>query len=1139
MVLPISGSGQEKPAGFLVSGISSRRALDDNYRGFLQLAAGHIATAVANAEAYEAERRRAQALAELDQAKTIFFSNVSHEFRTPLTLLLAPVEDALADTAVPLGAAHRERLEMAHRNGLRLLRLVNTLLDFSRIEAGRIEGTYQPTDLAAVTADLASTFRSAIERAGLSLVVAADPLPEPVFVDRDMWEKVILNLISNAFKFTLAGSITVSLRTEGNNVVVTVADTGTGIPPADLPHVFERFHRVKGAQGRTQEGTGIGLALVQELVRLQGGEISVASQLGSGTTFTIRLPRGRAHLPPERIAAGEASAPSGNGAASFLEEASRWLPEGISSVEPPADRAIAGQDGDRPRILLADDNTDMREYVARLLGTRWRVTTVADGEAALQSALADPPDLVLTDVMMPRLDGFGLLRALRGAPRTHALPVILLSARAGEEASSAALDEGADDYLIKPFTGRELLARVGSHLALARSRREAERAERDQLERVFALSPSFLAVLRGPEHVFDLVNPAYGRVTANRDLVGLPVREALPEIAGQGFFELLDRVYQTGEPFVGNELPVMVQATPGAAPEERFCNFVYHPMHDTTGAITGILVSGVDVTELVIARRAAMDLASARDLERSRLLTVLEQSPLAILIAEASSGRMLFANAKAGEVLGDEFLSAGKVGDSGRLRVTQDGEPLSVEEWPLTRALTRGETVTNAVLRIEFPDGRRREMVANTAPVRSADGEITAGVAILWDVTEERRRERQLRDAQRLQTVGTLAGGVAHEVNNQMTAVLGFANFALQALGSQHPQAPDLQLVLQAGERAARITQQLLAFSRRQVSQPRVVALHSLANDLRPVLAHLLGSDKSLEIPPRHSIGRAMVDPAQVEQVLINLVANARDAMETGGKVTIEVDDVALSGGEPTASGEPAARGNYVMLRVTDTGHGMSSETVARVFEPFYTTKAVGQGTGLGLSMVYGIVKQHGGEIQIRSEPGKGTAVTIYWPEASGAGEQGSGGAPEPAAHPPRPQTTVLIVEDEPAVRLLAVRALEMEGYHAVAATDGAEALRLVEEGLRPALVLTDVVMPRMNGRQLSEQLRASHPGMSVIYTSGYAGDEIVMRGLVPEGSPFLAKPFTAGQLVAAVGEQLADRRESGAVRVKNRGAGI
>ena len=312
-----------------------------------------------------------------------------------------------------------------------------------------------------------------------------------------MWEKIVLNLLSNAFKYTLEGSVSVFLRERGDSVELSVEDTGGGIPPAELPRLFERFHRVEGARGRTYEGTGIGLALVQELVKLHGGAVTAASDFGRGATFTVTVPFGSAHLPQDRVriahSRGSTTDHPGSAAGAFVEEALQWLPQDGSSfpseasghADPstPADPSAKEIDvraqprrGPRSVVLLADDNADMREYVRRLLSERYDVVAVTDGQQAVATALSRPPDLVLTDVMMPVLDGFGLLRDLRANERTKTLPILMLSARAGEESRVEGLDAGADDYLVKPFSARELLARVEAHLSLARMRREADEA---------------------------------------------------------------------------------------------------------------------------------------------------------------------------------------------------------------------------------------------------------------------------------------------------------------------------------------------------------------------------------------------------------------------------------------------------------------------------------------------------------------------------------------------------------------------------------------------------------------------------------------------------------------------------------------
>ncbi|HEY7236753.1 MAG TPA: ATP-binding protein [Gemmatimonadaceae bacterium] len=621
VVLPIRSSLAHRAAGVLVAGVSARLALDEQYLAFLELLTTRIATAIGNARAYETERRNVEILAELDRAKTEFFANVSHEFRTPLTLMLGPLEHVLsAVDDVPNPA--RDDLELVHRNALRLLKLVNTLLDFARIQSGRLEAAFELTDVGELTAELASSFRSAVERAGLRLVVDAPRGLAPVYIDRDMWEKIVLNLLSNALKHTFEGEISVRVRACDSGATFEVRDTGVGIAPEQLSKVFERFHRVPNAKSRTHEGTGIGLALVQELVRLHGGTIHAESTVGVGTTFTVSLPMGAGHLPAEQVRApSESSRPAGPNA--YVEESMGWLPRTTPVTE--TDTAALDHDSEttptisHPHILLADDNADMRDYLARLLRARgWAVEAVSNGRSALEAARRCAPDVVLTDVMMPGLDGFELLRMLREDERTHSTTVILLSARAGEEARVEGMRAGADDYLVKPFAARELVERVARHLRraqlLAAERQHtAERqrllaavdAERARFRELFTLAPAAIAVFRGPEHRYEIANAGYLALVGRREIVGKPVREASPEFAGQPISEFLDEVYRTGTPHLGDSLRVAADLDGDGRAEEHFFNVVFQPMRADDGSVAGVFVHAVDVTELTKARREA------------------------------------------------------------------------------------------------------------------------------------------------------------------------------------------------------------------------------------------------------------------------------------------------------------------------------------------------------------------------------------------------------------------------------------------------------------------------------------------------------------------------------------------------------
>jgi signal transduction histidine kinase len=858
---------------------------------------------------------------------------------------------------------------------------VNTLLDFTRLEAGRIEASFDPTDLPALTADLASGFRSAAERAGLRFTVACDPLPSPVYVDHDMWEKIVFNLVSNALKFTASGEIAVRLRGDAATVALEVRDTGTGIPADELPRVFERFHRVRETRGRTQEGTGIGLALVHELVRLHGGTVDVRSVLGEGSTFVVTIPTGREHLPPDRVGTGRSLTP-GVGSAPYVAEALRW------SV--PAART-AGRQG--PRVVVADDNADMREYVVRLLGEGWRIEAVGDGTAALEAVRREPADLVISDVMMPGLDGFELLAAMRHDPRMRAVPVILLSARAGDEARVDALAAGADDYLVKPFAARELVARAEGLLALARVRREAEMAVRESEERYRAF--------------IELASDAVWRIELDRPVaISLPVDEQI------------DRFYRDAR--------------------LAECNDAMARMY------------GYD---------AASDLVGAR----------------------------------LGDLLPRE-------------------DPANVEY--LRAFVTSQYRLTDAESNEVDRDGRPRYFVNNLFGVVQ-DGLLVRAWGSQRDVTERRQTLDRLQQAQRMESVGKLAGGIAHEVNNMMSVVLGCSEFLLRRQDLSPSAREDVMQVREAAERSAAITAQLLAFSRRQMLQPVPLDLNAVVQDLQPVLRRSLGEDIRLELC-LGTLAPILADRGQLQQVLLNLALNARDAMPAGGRVVIETRIVEL--GQADADAHPEIRirrGAYAFLSVSDSGEGMSAETAAHAFEPFFTTKGVGKGTGLGLSTVYGIVKQSDGYVWVDSEPGRGATFRIYLPITS---------TPlPPVLPPPEPphhggRETVLVVDDEDLVRAMAVRALREEGYDVLDAGGGQAALEVLQQtGQRVRVVVTDVAMAGVDGRELGRRLLESRPELPVLYMSGFPADEIIRRGLLQEQQAFIQKPFAPTALAAAV----------------------
>ena len=971
LIVPIIPPGQTSASEFLVAALNPHKRLDESYRNFLLRVVAQIGSSIVDARAFEEERKRAEALAEIDRAKTAFFTNISHEFRTPITLMLAPLEDALAraETLHGIHSEDHERLKMIHRNGLRLLKLVNALLDFSRIEAGRVTAKYEATELDQFTGDLASTFRSATERAGIDLLVNCDPIGEPVYVDREMWEKILFNLLSNAFKFTLAGSIRVELWREGAVAKLEVSDTGVGMPEADLPRIFERFYRAEASGGRSIEGTGIGLALVQELVKLHGGSIEAKSELGNGSTFTISIPIGIPLDLEKRQSASRDISPSVL-ADGYVEEALRWLP---GKADLRGDDLIPVEEEDsatvRARILVADDNADMREYLVKVLGKEYSVESVANGAEAHAVLTAQPPDLVLADVMMPDVDGFELLRMIRAHPHTKQIPVILVSARAGQEARIEGLQAGADDYVTKPFSARELLARVRAQLNLSRLRNEASKrehalraeaeAERNKLHDLFQVAPVAILVMRGPEHRIVLANELYVKLVGRKsvdELMGKAIREAFPEVEGQGYFELLDNVYRSGVPYTRNDAEINLGADVDSL-AHQFLNFSYQPTFDPEGRVDGILALVIDVTEQVNARRKIEE-------SESRFRLIADAAPALIWMAGPDQ-RASYFNRSWLEFVGhslEEEVEHGWLNDI----FSEDAARLS----EIYRDSSERRLPFEAELRLRYKSGEHRWILNRAVPRFGPDGEFDGFIGVCIDVNSQKLAEETLRKSEKLAVAGRLAATISHEINNPLQAVT-----SLQHLMSGFPMSDELRSYLRlAEEELARVTHivtHALKFHR-QATNARDEKLSELLDTTVAVYQGRLRNSgirltrKYTEQQQVHCMG------AEIRQVFANLVGNAIDASRSGGAIILKTSDCRLSG-----SGEPGVR-----VTVADTGHGMDAHLLTRLFEPFFTTKGT-VGTGLGLWVSKGILNKHGATMRVKSREagsGSGTVFSIVFP---------------------------------------------------------------------------------------------------------------------------------------------------------------
>ena len=499
------------------------------------------------------------------------------------------------------------------------------------------------------------------------------------------------------------------------------------------------------------------------------------------------------------------------------------------------------------------------------------------------------------------------------------------------------------------------------------------------------------------------------------------------------------------------------------------------------------------------------------------LAAVIQSSPLAIYTLDPRSTVLTWNRAaealygwQAAELIGRPLPTIGHdVEDHGRLR---------------DRVL-RGESLRGVEVTRRRKDGTSVNISLSVAPLHDAAGRVTGMLSLAADVTEMRQLEVQYRQAQKMEAVGRLAGGIAHDFNNLLTAIIGTTALVLEDLGLESRARLDIQEIEKAAKRAAGLTRQLLIFSRQQVLEPRALDLNALVGNLEKMLHRLIGEDIELRTKQATALGAVRADPGQLEQAIVNLVVNARDAMPQGGRLTIETADVELDRGY-VAGHVPTQPGPYVLLAISDTGVGMDGATKARLFEPFFTTKEPGRGTGLGLATVYGIVKQSGGYIWTYSERGHGTTFKIYLPRVAETPE-----APESTTSPPTPvrgSETLLVVEDQEEVRKLTKRVLEARGYTVLAARNGAEALEIVaQHPSKIHLMITDVVMPGMNGRELAQHARARRSYLKVLYVSGYTGEAVLQHRLLEPGVAFLQKPFTPDVLARKTREVL-DNTKSG-----------
>ena len=970
IILPIVQTGLSSPYGFLIVGLNPYRLLDDKYASFFSLTADQVSTSFSNIHVLEEERKRVEALAEIDRAKTIFFSNISHEFRTPLTLLLGPIEDTLHDPEN--NEATKVRMDTAYRNALRMQKLVNTLLEFSRIEAGRVDGKFSLVDITTFTRDLASSFRSAIEKAGMKLEFVGEKIEAPVYVDIDMWEKIVLNLVSNAFKYTKRGKIAIGLSQVGQKLKFSVTDTGIGIPEDQLGKVFERFHRIDNIEGRSQEGTGIGLALVKELVKIHHGSIDVQSTPGEGSVFTVTIPIGKDHLPVEKVVQDSPNTIPSDGTAAFVQEALKWAPEKQtvhSQREEGSEQAASG----KCKVLVADDNADMRDYIHRLLVHEFHVITAVDGEDAFEKILSFRPDLLVSDIMMPKLDGIGLLNKIQNHPEAKSIPVVFLSARAGEEAKLDGIAAGAADYLIKPFSAKELIATVNANIKIAKTQKATE----SNLKNIIMQAPVSMTILRGPDLIMELANQRSLEIWGKKyeDVINRPLREGFPELVDQGFVAMLSNVYASGEPFSAQDMPVTLLRY--GKEELIYVTFIFEALRNIEGGVQGIIGVGIDVSDQVNARK------KIEDSEKS-LNELANALPQLVWVAD-SEGSVLYYNDRVSEFSGAHKSSDGKWIWGGLVHEAD----LKQTEHAWNMAVKQG-TIYQIEHRIRMNDGNYRWFLSRSIPQKDEDGKVIKWFGTATDIhsskehatileEEVRRRTHELKELnislqQSNKELQQFAHVASHDLKEPLRKIRTFTERLTDDKNTTFsPESKTyIRKVNSATDRMHMMIEGVLKYSMINAGEQNIgpvdlnEIIQSIETDLELVINEKLATINYEKLPTIEGAG------ILIYQLFYNLINNSLKFTIPGKPPVISI----------TASVININRKFFAEIKVKDNGIGFEQHESEKIFDTFsrLNSKDQFEGTGLGLSLCKRIVLRHGGSIQANGKKNEGAVFIVRLP---------------------------------------------------------------------------------------------------------------------------------------------------------------
>ncbi|KAM0790951.1 hypothetical protein ACM66B_004256 [Microbotryomycetes sp. NB124-2] len=1110
VVIPIFvDAAQTVPQAIMVLGINPRSSYNDLYATFLKLLARHIAVGLFAVMTAEIDAKRAEDLVRLDKAKTSFFNNVSHELRTPLTLILGPLEDVI-NSKDPSQPDNREKLKLVQRHANRLLGLVNKLLDFSSLEGGRMQVKFRPVQLGYITRDLATLFRDTVERNGLKFVVNCDDDPPdcmPMYTALDLWDKIVFNLIGNAVKYCPSGSIVVTLKSTVTGAVFSVKDTGVGIPQEDLTRIFERFTRVDST-ARTTSGTGIGLALTLEIVKLLGGQLEVESEIGKGSTFSVHLPRGFIHLPIEQVSHEPDTAtmamPTGRKLA-VIEEMSTWRPEerererseslSHGSVNGDSESGSGEEFMDSTRgllsltnrtIMVVEDSPDLSSYITSILAKSFNVVQMPDGQAALEYALKHPPHLIVTDQMMPRMNGHELVAALRNNPSTALLPIIMISAQAGSEARAEALERGLDDYLCKPFQARELLARVNVHLQLGLMRVELEkrveertsaliqseaqnRALADKFSTLSAVSP--VGILQADaEGNIVYANPRFYDITGHpRDQPLADWRKCVWDEDQAKLDNYSHAIANSGQ----------YNASEWESLEIRFKNredawgqFDVRPFREIDGR-TGFVAAVTDISRQKKAEALHVQTVEARryeaDENRRNTEAFLDMSSHELrnpLSGVWQNAELLASSLE--NVLGVvENLCAGKPVD-----------PRTLED--VRRELIEDSDSVESILICASHQGRIADDILNVSKLNMG---LLSIVPVPFDLVTRMNEVLRMTEAEALQKNITLRISVSP---------------SLEQLGANWIVADP-----------SRLAQILLNFLSNSIK-------YTAEASERQIVVHLDAFDGP---PPSRAVATRISQPQCLD----------------------------LKPGQA-----------WISVGCQDSGKGLSPDELKKLFARFSQANPRSDqygGSGLGLWISKRLVERHGGFIEVESSPGAGSTFRFMIPAQIATPPAEPTQLPSlppigmvPLSRPKRARPTnvrqpsvknqklaetasspvhVLVVEDNLINQKVMTRQLKLAGYHVTVANNGREGLDyLIAEREKPQntmpikACLMDIEMPVMGGLEAIKLLRemerrAEVPHYNVIAVTGNARKAQIDTCREAGFDEVIVKPYNVTDLLA------------------------